>query len=164
MNRFDFIQLAAYTGLLVLLTPPLGAFMARVFEGERTFLSPVLGWLERLTYRLGGVDPDKEMNWKEYAWAVMLFTTISLAAVFLIQVFQAYLPLNPNKLGNVEWASALNTAISFMTNTNWQGYAGEQFFTDAGFGRPEFRERGLRHRGIPGARPRHYQEIHRSAG
>jgi K+-transporting ATPase ATPase A chain len=125
MNMYDIMQVAVFAGLLVILTPPLGAFMARVFEGERTFLSPALGWLERLTYRLGGVDPAKEMNWKEYAWAVMAFTTISLAAVFLIQVFQVYLPLNPNKLGNVEWASALNTAISFMTNTNWQGYAGE---------------------------------------
>ena len=125
MNKYDILQLGAYAGLLVLFTPPLGAYMARVFAGERTFMSSVVGWLERFTYRLGGVDPAKEMNWKEYAWAVMAFTTISLAAVFLIQVFQAYLPLNPNKLGNVEWASALNTAISFMTNTNWQGYAGE---------------------------------------
>ena len=111
MNMFDFIQIVIYIGLLVLLTPPLGAFMARVFAGEKTFLSPVLGPLERLTYRLAGVDPDKEMNWKEYTWAVIAFTAISLAAVFLIQVFQSYLPLNPNKLGNVEWTSALNTAV-----------------------------------------------------
>jgi len=125
MNRFDILQLAAVTGLLLLLTPPLGSFMARVFAGERTFLSPVLGWLEKLTYRLGGVDPAKEMNWLEYSKAVLVFTALSLAAVFLIQVSQASLPLNPAHLGNVEWASALNTAASFMTNTNWQGYAGE---------------------------------------
>lgn len=125
MNVFDILQIAAYTGLLVLLTPPLGTFMARVFAGERTYLSPVLGPLERLTYKLGGVDPAKEMNWKEYARTLLTFTTISLAAIFLMQIFQAFLPLNPNHLGNVEWTSALNTAISFMTNTNWQGYAGE---------------------------------------
>ncbi len=125
MNVYDIIQVAVFAGLLVLLTPPLGAFMARVFEGERTFLSPVLGWLERLTYRLGGVDPAKEMNWKEYAWAVIIFNLLGLAVVFFIQVFQAHLPLNPNHLGNVEWTSALNTAVSFMTNTNWQGYSGE---------------------------------------
>ena len=125
MNTFDIIQITVFISLLLLLTPPLGTFMARVFAGERTFMSPALGWLERLTYRLGGIDPAKEMNWKQYARAVIVFTTLSLAVVFLVQVFQAYLPLNPNKLGNVEWALALNTAVSFMTNTNWQAYAGE---------------------------------------
>ena len=106
--------------------------MARVFAGERTFLSRALGPLERLTYRLGGVTPSEEMNWREYSGAVLAFSAVSLAAVFLIQVFQARLPLNPSHLGNVGWASALNTAVSFMTNTNWQGYAGEttmSFFT-----------------------------------
>lgn len=128
----DILQIAIFAGLLVLLTPPLGSFMARVFAGERTWLSPVLGRLERLIYQLGGVDPAEEMNWLEYSKAVVAFSVIGLAAVFLMQVLQAYLPLNPNKLGNVEWASALNTAVSFMTNTNWQGYAGEttmSFFT-----------------------------------
>lgn len=126
------IQIAIFAGLLVMLTPPLGSFMARVFAGERTFLSPALGPLERLTYRLGGITPGEEMNWLEYSRAVLAFSAVSLAAVFLMLVLQAYLPLNPNELGNVEWASALNTAVSFMTNTNWQGYAGEttmSFFT-----------------------------------
>jgi len=132
MNIFDIIQIAAFVGLLVLLTPPLGTFMARVFEGERTFLSPILAPLERLIYRLGGVDASKEMNWLEYSKAVIIFSGLSLAAVFLMQVLQAYLPLNPDHLDNVEWALALNTAVSFMTNTNWQSYAGEttmSFFT-----------------------------------
>ncbi len=129
---FDTLQIAVFAGLLVLLTPPLGSFMARVFAGERTFLSPALGPLERLVYRLGGVAAEDEMNWREYSRAVLAFSAVGLAAVFLMQVFQAYLPLNPNELGNVEWSSALNTAVSFMTNTDWQGYAGEttmSFFT-----------------------------------
>ncbi|MCX5785758.1 MAG: potassium-transporting ATPase subunit KdpA [Elusimicrobia bacterium] len=132
MNMFDIIQIAVYTGLLILLTPPLGVYMARVFAGERTILSPILSPLEKLICKLGGVDPAKEMNWLEYSKAVIIFSALSLAAVFLMQVLQAYLPLNPDHLGSVEWTSALNTAVSFMTNTNWQGYAGEttmSFFT-----------------------------------
>lgn len=125
MNYTDLAQIFLFVIVLVILTPPLGAFMARVFEGEKTFLTPVFGWLERLTYKIAGVEEREEMNWKDYAKALLYFNFIGFLAVFLFQLFQSSLPLNPQHLPNVSWHSALNTAVSFMTNTNWQGYAGE---------------------------------------
>ena len=86
---------------------------------------PVFGWLEKLTYKFTGVNPDEETNWKSYTFGLLMFNLIGFVFVFLIQLFQAYLPLNPANLPNVSWHSAFNTAVSFMTNTNWQGYAGE---------------------------------------
>jgi K+-transporting ATPase ATPase A chain len=99
--------------------------MYRVYEGERTFLHPVLGWLETLLYRLGGVRSQDDMEWKEYSFAVLVFSAVGIAAVMLIQMFQSHLPLNPQHFSDVSWHSALNTAVSFVTNTNWQGYSGE---------------------------------------
>lgn len=125
MNKYDFMQAFAIVALLVIVTKPMGAFMARVFQGEKTFLSPALGWLENLVYQLSGVDSEREMTWKEYAWALITFSVFGILGVFVIQMLQANLPLNPQALPNVSWHSALNTAISFVTNTNWQGYAGE---------------------------------------
>src|SRR5262245_312726 len=125
MKHTDLIELIVYFGLLTALTPVIGAFLYKVFSGERTFLERPLGWLERLTYRVAGVDARADMNWKTYAWAMMWFNLIGIAIVFLLQVLQAFLPLNPQALPNVSWHSALNTAVSFVTNTNWQGYAGE---------------------------------------
>ncbi len=125
MSQFDFLQLAVYVGLLVLLTKPLGIFMSHIFQGEKTFLSTPLGWLERLSYKVTGVDEKREMNWKEYAWALLSFNIIGIIFVFIIQLLQGVLPLNPQNLSGVTWHSALNTAVSFVTNTNWQGYAGE---------------------------------------
>lgn len=125
MNKYDFMQAFAFVALLVIVTKPMGAFMARVFQGEKTFLSPALGWLENLVYQLSGVDSEREMTWKEYAWALITFSVFGILGVFVIQMLQANLPLNPQALPNVSWHSALNTAISFVTNTNWQGYAGE---------------------------------------
>lgn len=125
MNKFDFFQLLFFIMLLTFLTKPLGRFMAKAFTGEKTFLSKPLGWLERLIYRASGVDPNKEMNWREYAWALMIFNVFGIAFVFIFQLIQQWLPLNPQNLPNVSWHSALNTAVSFVTNTNWQGYAGE---------------------------------------
>ncbi|MEW5797831.1 MAG: potassium-transporting ATPase subunit KdpA [Bacteroidota bacterium] len=121
----ELVQLILYCVVLLLLTPLLGKLMARIFEGERTFLSPVFGWFERLTYTLSGVDPKKEMDWKKYMWAMLAFNFLGFAVVFLLQMFQSKLPLNPQQLADVSWHSAFNTAVSFMTNTNWQGYAGE---------------------------------------
>ena len=111
--------------LLLALAPPLGAFMAKVLEGERTFLQPVLGPLERGLLRLMGVRPDAEMGWRGYAGSITLLKLLGLGAVFLLMRTQAWLPFNPEHLGNVPADLSLNTAVSFATNTNWQAYAGE---------------------------------------
>jgi K+-transporting ATPase ATPase A chain len=125
MNLYSWLQLVLYLAVLLLLAKPLGAFMAKVYQGERTFLDPVLGPVERFMYRLAGVKPDEDMNWKTYAIGVMLFNAFGLLAVYLLQRFQAVLPLNPQGLGPVTADSSWNTAVSFATNTNWQGYGGE---------------------------------------
>ena len=119
------IQLGFYLVVLLVLAKPLGEFFARVLSGERHFLSPALGWLERLTYKASGVDPQREMRWTEYAVAVLLFNFFGLLAVYALQRFQGMLPLNPAELGAVSPDSSWNTAVSFATNTNWQGYGGE---------------------------------------
>ena len=125
MNAYGVFQLIFYLGVLLLLAKPVGAFMARVFEGERTFLSPVLAPVERVIYRALGSGPDREMNWKTYAFAMLLFQMFGLLAVYALQRLQAVLPLNPAGLGAVTPDSSWNTAVSFTTNTNWQGYGGE---------------------------------------
>jgi K+-transporting ATPase ATPase A chain len=119
------IQCGLYIVVLLALAKPLGEFMARVFEGQRTFMHPVLGWLERLTYKASGVDPAQEMRWTQYAVACLLFNFFGLLAVYALQRFQGMLPLNPAGLGAVSPDSSWNTAVSFATNTNWQGYGGE---------------------------------------
>ncbi len=121
----DIVQVALFFVLLIALAPLLGRYMARVFQGQRTFLQPILQPVERLTYRLTGVAPDEEMSWKKYFLAVLLFNVVGLVSLWALQMAQAWLPLNPQKLSNVPWDLALNTAISFVTNTNWQAYAGE---------------------------------------
>ena len=125
MNKFDFLQILVFVALLTACTKPLGKHMAQVFQGEKNLLSKPLGWLENLIYKLSGIDPKIEMNWKQYAWALMAFNLIGIAVVFVFQLIQSWLPLNPQALANVSWDSSLNTAVSFVTNTNWQGYAGE---------------------------------------
>ena len=124
-TTYDFLQIIIFLGLLIGLTPVLGKFMYKVFTGEKHLLSAPLGWLERLTYKIVGVDATEETNWKSYAFGLLLFNLIGFLFVFLLQLTQAYLPLNPANLPNVSWHSAFNTAVSFMTNTNWQGYGGE---------------------------------------
>jgi potassium-transporting ATPase potassium-binding subunit len=125
MTTADIIQVIIYFTALVGLTPVLGKYMYKVFSGSRHLLSPVFGWLEKITYRICRINPDEETNWKSYAFGLLLFNLAGLVFLFLIQVFQVYLPMNPANLPNVSWHSAFNTAVSFMTNTNWQGYAGE---------------------------------------
>jgi K+-transporting ATPase ATPase A chain len=125
MTTLDFLQIALFVALLIGLTPVIGNFMSKVFTGEKHFMLPVLGWLERLTYKFIRVNPDEETNWKSYTFGLLAFNLAGFVFLFLIQVFQAYLPLNPANLSNLTWHSAFNTAVSFMTNTNWQGYAGE---------------------------------------
>ncbi len=120
-----YLQLAFYILVLLALAKPLGAYMARVYEGQRLMLERPLGWLERLIYRMCGVTPRVEMDWKSYAIAMMLFNLVGLLAVYLLQRVQGVLPLNPQALGAVSADSSFNTAVSFATNTNWQGYGGE---------------------------------------
>src|SRR5262245_61921721 len=99
--------------------------MARVYEGKTVGLDRVLGWLERLIYRAAGVRPDAEQGWKAYAIAMLLFNFTGILLVYLLQRFQGLLPMNPQGLGAVSPDSSFNTAVSFGTNTNWQGYGGE---------------------------------------
>jgi K+-transporting ATPase ATPase A chain len=119
------LQLVVYLVVLLALAKPLGAYMARVYEGRPFGLDRVLGPLERRIYRLSGVRPDAEMNWKNYAMAMLLFNMLGLFAAYLLQRVQGWLPLNPQGLGPVSPDSSFNTAVSFATNTNWQGYSGE---------------------------------------
>jgi K+-transporting ATPase ATPase A chain len=121
----SFIQLALFFGALILLTPVLGKYIKKVIGGEKHLLTPVFGWLERLIYRFCGVDPQQEMNWKQYLFALLWFNFFGFVVVFALQMTQVWLPLNPAKVPNTSWHLALNTAISFVTNTNWQSYSGE---------------------------------------
>jgi K+-transporting ATPase ATPase A chain len=125
MIASGWFQLALYLGVLLALVRPLGDFMADVLEGRRTVLSPLLSPLERLCYRAARVTPGAEMGWKSYALAMLVFNAIGLFAVYALQRLQGVLPLNPQHLGAVTPDSAFNTAVSFATNTNWQGYGGE---------------------------------------
>jgi K+-transporting ATPase ATPase A chain len=125
MTTNGILQLVVYVVVLLALAKPLGAYMARVFEGRRIALDRVLGWLERLVYRLGGIRADQETGWKHYAVAMMTFNIAGLVVVYLLQRLQGVLPLNPQALGAVSPDSSFNTAVSFATNTNWQGYGGE---------------------------------------
>lgn len=125
MKLQDGMQFGFFIALLTILTPLLGGWMAKVFAGQNHFLSKPLGWLERLIYRCSLVDEREEMDWKKYAWALMLFSFMGIASVMAIQLLQSVLPLNPQNLPNVPWHLALNTAVSFITNTNWQSYGGE---------------------------------------
>jgi K+-transporting ATPase ATPase A chain len=119
------IQILLFLVLIFVVTKPLGVFMARVFNRERTFLDPVARPVERLLYRVTGVDENHEMRWTEYAVAMLMFSGASMLLLYLIERFQRWLPWNPQKFGAVAQDLAFNTAASFTTNTNWQNYAGE---------------------------------------
>jgi potassium-transporting ATPase potassium-binding subunit len=125
MTTNGWIQIFVFLALILAITKPLGVFMARVFGGERTFLDPVLRPIERLLYRVTGVDEKQEMRWTEYAFAMLLFSGASMVLLYLIERVQRFLPWNPQKFGAVAQALAFNTSASFTTNTNWQNYSGE---------------------------------------
>ena len=125
MKTADYLQLALYLSLLILCTPLLGTYLAKVFEGKKNILTPIIGKLEDWTYRLCGVDEKEGMGWWEYTKALLWFNFFGFIVVFVLQLFQAFLPLNPAKLGNISWDLAFNTAVSFISNTNWQSYSGE---------------------------------------
>ena len=125
MKNLEILQVFLFFALLIGLTPVLGNYMSNVFSGKKNILFPVFGWLEKLIYKGASVNPEEETNWKTYTFSLLIFNALGLFVVFLLQITQSFLPINPAHLGQVSWHSALNTAISFMTNTNWQGYAGE---------------------------------------
>ncbi len=125
MTLNGILQIVFFLAILVLLTKPLGIYMARVYSGESTFMDRILGPVERLIYRLAGINPDQEMDWKVYAIAMLVFNLFGLLAVYALQRLQYLLPLNPQGMAAVTPDSSFNTAVSFATNTNWQGYGGE---------------------------------------
>src|SRR5437868_8417032 len=126
MTANGWFQILFFFALVLLVTKPLGIFMTRVFNRERTFLDPVLRPVERLLYRITGVDESHEMRWTEYAISMLLFSLVSMLVLYGMERLQGFLPLNPQKLGAVNSpALAFNTAASFTTNTNWQNYGGE---------------------------------------
>jgi potassium-transporting ATPase potassium-binding subunit len=125
MNAVDLAFLIVFFALLVAASVFIGKYMAKVFSSEKTFMSPMLRPLERGIYRLCGVDESEDMSGKRYAKGFFIFTIAGITVLFLMQLFQHLLPLNPQKLSGVRWDTALNTAVSFATNTNWQSYGGE---------------------------------------
>ena len=125
MTPNGWLQIGIFLLIIFAITKPLGIFLARVFGHEKTFLDPVLRPVERLLYRITGIEENHEMQWTEYAVAMLLFSAVSMALLYLIERAQTWLPLNPQKLGNVSPALAFNTAVSFTTNTNWQAYTPE---------------------------------------
>jgi K+-transporting ATPase ATPase A chain len=126
MTANGWFQILLFFALVLLVTKPVGIFMTRVFNRERTFMDPVLRPIERILYRFTGVDEDHEMRWTEYAISMLLFSLVSMIVLYLMERLQGYLPFNPQKLGAVNpSALAVNTAASFTTNTNWQNYSGE---------------------------------------
>jgi K+-transporting ATPase ATPase A chain len=125
MTANGILQILVYIVVLILLTKPMGLYLMRVYSGERTVLDPIVKPIERLLYAIGRVDPAAEMNWKQYGIAMLFFSLVSSLALFSVQRLQGLLPLNPQKMAGVSSDSSFNTAVSFVSNTNWQGYVGE---------------------------------------
>lgn len=125
MTWNEILQILLFFGLGIALTPIVGRYMARVYQGERTLLTPVLLPVERLVYRVTGVDPAEEMTWFKYLMAVCVSTFVGALVLFLIMMFQGHLPLNPQGFPGLSWHLALNTACSFVCNADWQSYSGE---------------------------------------
>lgn len=125
LTSSDLIQIFVVLGFITVMTPLLGSYMFKVFTGQRNWLIKLFRPLEKITYLCSGVKEDQEMDWKEYTKALLIFNAIGFIFLMALQMLQAGLPLNPEKFGNVSWHLAFNTAASFMTNTNWQSYSGE---------------------------------------
>jgi len=125
MTANGYLQLVFYLVVLLLLVKPLGSYMARIYQGEPAFLNRLGAPLEKLLYRICGIDPAQEMRWTQYALAMLVFNLLGALAVYALQRLQAHLPLNPQHFGAVSPDSSFNTAVSFITNTDWQGYGGE---------------------------------------
>jgi len=125
MTANGWFQIGLYLLVILVVTKPIGVFMTRVFNRERTFLDPIFRPVEKLVYRLTGIDENREMRWTEYAVVMLLFSGVSMTVLYLIERSQKWLPFNPQKFPNVDPALAFGTAASFTTNTNWQVYSGE---------------------------------------
>ena len=125
MTLVGWLQISLLFLAVLLVIKPLGLYMARVFSGERTFLSPVLGRVERDLYKVSGINPEKEQSWLGYTLAMLAFSLAGFLALYAMLRLQAYLPLNPQGFPGVPSDLAFNTAVSFVTNTNWQNYGGE---------------------------------------
>ncbi len=125
MSANGWLQFGLYSLILLATVRPVGAYMARVLEGQRTWLDPILRPIERLIYKLCGVNADEEMNWRQYTFAMLAFSAVTLVVTYAIERLQAHLPWNPQGLANVGPDLAWNTAVSFTTNTNWQSYSPE---------------------------------------
>ena len=125
MTVNGWIQIALFSAVIVLLVKPLGGYMTRVFRGEPTALGRLLGPIERGTYRLAGIDAAAEQGWLDYALALLVFNAVGVVALYALQRLQGLLPLNPQHFPAVDAELALNTAVSFASNTSWQSYAGE---------------------------------------
>src|SRR5678816_3899852 len=124
MTISGILQIAIFLGLILICAKPLGSFMAKVFEGERTFLHPFLRWLEVLTYKVAGVKEDVEQKWTHYTASLLSFSIFGFVILYLLQRLQGLLPLNPQGFGAAQVSpdQAFNVATSFVTNTNWQWY------------------------------------------
>ncbi|NDF01316.1 MAG: potassium-transporting ATPase subunit KdpA, partial [Verrucomicrobia bacterium] len=126
MQTSDWLQLALFVGILALITKPLGLYLVQVLDANgRTWLDPIVRPIERFSYRLMGVKAEQEQDWKQYTFAMLLFSLVSCLFTYAILRFQHLLPLNPQGLGALSPDLAFNTAVSFTTNTNWQSYVGE---------------------------------------
>ena len=125
MTLAGWLQIMLFFLVLLALVKPVGEYMAHVYQGERTFLTPIVAPIERGIYRISGVCPDEEMSWQDYAGAVLIFCLLCVFCLFLLLRVQNYLPLNPTAMSAMPPDTAFNTAVSFATNTNWQNYGGE---------------------------------------
>lgn len=125
MQISDLFSITVFLAVLLVCIPFLGMFLAQLYLGRPTFLYPFLGWLERFTYKILAINPSEEMNARRYIGSLLWFSFWGLVLLFCIQIFQTRLPLNPQQMPDVPWLLALNTAVSFVTNTNWQAYVGE---------------------------------------
>ncbi len=125
MTVNGWLQILVYFAILFILVKPLGAYMARIFQGERTFLTKIISPIERFFYRVSGIKADEEMNWKTYTVAMLIFSLFGIVFLFILQRIQGLLPLNPTARAGVLTDTSFNTAVSFVTNTNWQNYGGE---------------------------------------
>src|SRR5262252_9180404 len=125
MTLNGILQILLYIVVLTALAKPMGIYLVKIYNGEKTFLDLIFKPVERFFYAFCRVDPTAEMNWKQYGIAMLLFSLVSSLAVFAIQRLQFYLPYNPQAFNGPSSDSSFNTAVSFVTNTNWQGYVGE---------------------------------------
>ena len=125
MNSQNWFELVTFVVLLGVSARPLARYMEKMFAGEKQFLTPLFGWLEKVIYRFAGIDPDEDQHWTRYAGHLMIFSAVTFFFTYFLLRAQSWLPLNPQKFGNVGSELSFNTAMSFTTNTNWQSYGGE---------------------------------------